>query len=100
MLIPKYYRLSKKRFLTLSSTLTDFRSNVVVFCTQWASQGTLVVRDLPPNAEDIREAGLIPGLGKSPGGGHGNPLQYFHLENTINRGARWVTINRVAKSWT
>ena len=59
-----------------------------------------MVRDLPADAEDIRDADLIPGLGKSPGGGHGHPLQCFCLDNTMNRGAWWVTINRVAKSWT
>jgi len=45
----------------------------------------LVIKNLPANAEDIREEGLIPGLGRSPGGGHGNPLQYCCLENPINR---------------
>ena len=40
--------------------------------------------------------GLIPGLGKSPGGGHGNPLQYFPMD----RGAWWATLHGVAKSWT
>ena len=41
----------------------------------------LVVKNLPANAGDIRDSGLIPGLGRSPGGGHGNPLQYSCLEN-------------------
>ena len=41
----------------------------------------LVVKSLPANAGDIRDAGLIPGLGRSSGGGHGNPLQYSCLEN-------------------
>ena len=41
----------------------------------------LVIKNLPANAEDIREEGLIPGLGRSPGGGHGNPVQYSCLEN-------------------
>ena len=41
----------------------------------------LVVKNLPTNAGDIRDAGLIPGLGRSPGGGHGDPLQYSCLEN-------------------
>ena len=40
-----------------------------------------VVKNPPANARDIRDAGLIPGLGRSPGGGHGNPLQYSCLEN-------------------
>ena len=41
----------------------------------------LIVKNLPASAGDIRDAGSIPGLGRSPGGGHGNPLQYFCLEN-------------------
>ena len=41
----------------------------------------LVVKDLPANTEDIRDASLIPGLGRFPGGRHGNPLQYSFLEN-------------------
>ena len=47
----------------------------------WASQVVLVVKNLPANAGDAREAGLIPGLVRSPGGGHGNPLQYSCLES-------------------
>jgi len=49
---------------------------------------------------DLREAGLIPGLGRSPGGGCGNPLQYSCLENPTDRGAWLATVHRVAKSWT
>ena len=45
------------------------------------SQVALVVKKPPANAGDIRDAGLIPGSGRSPGGGHGNPLQYSYLEN-------------------
>ena len=47
-----------------------------------------------------RDAGLVPGLGGSPGGGPGNPLQYSYLENPMDRGARRATAHRVAKSWT
>ena len=46
------------------------------------------------------DAGLIPGLGRSAGGGHGNPLQYSCLENSMDRGAWWATVHGVAKSWT
>ena len=46
------------------------------------------------------DPGSIPGLGTSPGGGHGNPLQYACLENSIDRGAWWATVHGVAKSWT
>ena len=42
----------------------------------WASQVVLVVKNPPANAGDVRDLGLIPGSGRSPGGGHGNPLQY------------------------
>ena len=55
--------------------------------TNGDSQIALVVKNLPANAGDIRNAGLIPGLGKSPGGGNGNPLQYSCLENLIDKGA-------------
>ena len=44
--------------------------------------------------------GSIPGLGRLPGGGHGNPLQYSCLENPMDRGAWWATVHGVAKSWT
>ena len=66
----------------------------------WASQVVLVLRNPPANAGDIRDAGSIPGLGGSLGRGHGNPLQYSCLENPMDRGAWWVTVHRVAKSWT
>ena len=46
----------------------------------------------------VRDAGLIPGLGRSPGGEHGNPLQYSCLENSMDRGAWCITVHRVAKS--
>ena len=49
------------------------------------------------NTEDL---GLILGLGRSPGGAHGNPLQYSCLEDPMDRGACWVTVQRVTKSWT
>ena len=51
-----------------------------------ASQVALVVKNPPANAGDIRDVGSVPGLGRSPGGGHGNPLQYSCLENPKDRG--------------
>ena len=53
----------------------------------WASQVALAVKNLPAKAGDIRDVGLIPGSGRSPGGGHGNPPQYSCLQNSMNRGA-------------
>ena len=58
------------------------------------------VKNLPANAGDTRDAGSIPGLGKFPGGGHGNPLQYSCLENSMDRGAWQATIHGTAKSCT
>ena len=51
-----------------------------------------VVKNTPTNEEDIRHMGSIPGSEKSPGGGHGNPLQYSFLEDPIDRGAWWATV--------
>jgi len=51
------------------------------------------------DAEDTRDMGSIPGSGRSPGGGNGNPLQYSCLEKPTDRGAWWATVHRVAKSW-
>ena len=59
-----------------------------------------VVKNLPANTGDIRDVGSIPGSGRSPGGGHGNPLQYSCLENAMDRGAWRATVHGVAKSWT
>ena len=57
-------------------------------------------RESACNAGAARDTGSIPGLGRSPGGGHGNPLQYSCLENPIDRGAWRATVLRVTKSWT
>ena len=57
--------------------------------------GGVVVKNMLANAGDIRDAGLISGSGRSPGGGHSNPLQYSYLENAIDRGASWATVHGV-----
>ena len=62
--------------------------------------GFLVVpvgKNPPANAGEVRDAGSISGLGRSPGRGHSNPLQYSCLENFMNRGAWWATVHGVAK---
>ena len=58
------------------------------------------MKNPPANAGDVREGGLIPGLGRSPGGEHDNPLQFSCLERTIDRGAWRATNHRITKSWT
>ena len=57
-----------------------------------------MVKNLPANAGDVRDAGSIPGSERSPGGGFGNPLQYSCLENLMDRGAWWPMVLEVAKS--
>ena len=53
---------------------------------------------MPASARDKRDMDSIPGLGRSPGGGHGNPLQCSYLENLMDRGAWWATVHRVTES--
>ena len=57
-----------------------------------------MVRNLPASAGDIRDLGSMPGLGKSPGEGNGNPLQCSCLENPMDRGAWWATVHGVTES--
>ena len=59
-----------------------------------------MVKDLPASARDVRDSGSIPGLGRSPGEGNGNTLQYSCVENPIDRGAWGVAVHRVTKSQT
>ena len=71
----------------------------------WASQVTPVVKNLPASAGDMPvktclPVGLIPGLGRSPGGEHGNSLKYSCLENAMDRGDWWAIVHRVTQRWT
>ena len=59
-----------------------------------------MVKNLPANTGDIREAGLTPGLGRPPGVKHGNLLQYSCLENSMNRGVWWAIVRGASKSQT
>ena len=60
-----------------------------------------MVKNLPANAGELsRDESLIPVLGRSPGGGNGNPLQYSCLENSMDRRAWWAIVHRVSKSRT
>ena len=66
----------------------------------WASQLALLEKNLPASAGDIRDVGSIPGLGRYPEGGHGNPLRYSCLENPIDRGAWQATVHSITESDT
>ena len=62
--------------------------------------GDAVVKNLPANAGDPGDVGLIPGSGRSPGEGNGNPLQYSCLENPLDKGAWWATVHGVVADTT
>ena len=64
-----------------------------------ASQVAVVVQNSAYNGEELRDRVLIPGMGRSPGGGHGNPFQYSCLKNPMDTGTWQATIHRVAQSW-
>ena len=57
----------------------------------------LVVKNISANAGNIRDMGSVPGLGRSPGGGYGNPVQYSCLEYPMDRGAWGATVHSIAK---
>ena len=65
-----------------------------------AFQVVRVVNNLPASARDLRTMGSIPGSGRSPGEGHGKPLQYSCLENPMDRGAWRAMVHRVSQSKT
>ena len=72
-----------------------------LFATLWTqARYGAVVKNLPADAGDTRDMGSMPGLGRSPGEGNNNPLQYSCLENPMNRGAWRATVHGVAKSRT
>ena len=79
--------------------MNDFGPLNVIYGTLFF-QVALLVKNPPANAGEARDMGLIPGLGRSPRGGNGNPFQYSCLENSMNSGAWWATVHGVAKSWT
>ena len=60
----------------------------------------LAVKNMPANAGDIRDTDSIPGLGRFPGGGNGNPFLYSCLENPMDRESWWAAAHTVTKSWT
>ena len=67
---------------------------------EWGFPGCSVVKNLPANAGDTGGLDLIPGLGRSPGEGNGNPLQYSCLETSMDRGAWWAMVHGVLESQT
>ena len=81
-----------------SARRTNFSSTDLGVAVDGTSQVALGVKKLAANVGDIRDGGSIPGLGRSSGGGNGNPLQYSYLET--DRGAWWATVHGAAQSRT
>ena len=81
--------------LTLAEFTVDSRAN-----EGFRSFMALVVKNLPASAGDLRDMVSVPRSGRSPGGGNGDPLQYFGLENSMDSGVWRATIHGVTKSWT
>ena len=72
----------------------------VVHSLDGASQAVLMVKNPPASAGDVRDVGLIPGSGRSPGGGHGHPFHYSCLEDPTGRRAWRAVVHRVTQRWT
>ena len=97
-------------FTTYFSSFLNFTYFIVVFIGflkllwksywVWPTLGGTWVKNPLANAGDAGDAGSIPGSGRSPGVGDGNPLQLSCLGNLMDRGALWATVHEVAKSWT
>jgi len=108
---PRYIPTPKTLYMNAHSKLLTIAKKVKTACmsideqinkmwyihTVEGSPGDSLVKNLAANAGDM---GSIPGSGRSPGEGNGNPLQYSCLENTMDRGAWWATVHRVTKSQT
>ena len=86
----------------LAAAAAIFYQNFIIVCNLllWAFPVALVVKNPPANAGDIRVSGSIPQSGRSPGGGHGNPLQYPCLENPMDGGVWQATVHGVRRRQT
>ena len=77
-----------------------FKNLFILYWGTGASQVVVVVKNPPASVGDTRDEGSIPGPGRPPGGGHGHPLQSSCLENPMDRGVWWATVQGVRNSWT
>ena len=113
-ILTRYKTALKTKLLQSSSSQLSKRLSSGLQCSvwlsftlfysySWASQVALLVKNLPTNAVDIRDSGSMSRLGRSLGGGNGNPLQYTCLENPMDRGAWQATAHRsqrVGHNWS
>ena len=92
------YTLPSHILIHSKTQSTDGQSLTFMYHNFQASQVALVIKNLPAKSGDIRDMGLISGLGRSPGGVHGNPLQYSCLENPMDRRTWEATVHRISES--
>ena len=90
----------KKIIIIVQHQIILVRLIKVVLLNNKGFPGGASGKEPPCQWRDIRDVGLIPGLGRSPGEGNGKPFQHSCLENPKDRGAWWAMVHRVAKSWT
>ena len=101
--VPYYFLIGKKNISGKNFQDSHLRRGMTVHFTPTTGQiigfpGGTVVKNPPANAGDSRHKGSILGLGRSPGVGNGNLLQYSCLDKTMDRGAWWATVHEVTKS--
>ena len=84
-------------FFKIHSRISTFFLFTTGYYATWGFPGG---SDVKASAHNVGDLGSIPGLGRFPGEGNGNPLQYSCLENPMGGGAWWATVHWVAKSWT
>ena len=89
--------VNARRTATTGPNTVSFR---VIWRYIWGFPGGSVGKESTCSAGDTEDMGSVAGLGRFPGGGHGNPLQYSCLENPMDRGAWQAIVDRVTKSWT
>ena len=95
-------RTRLKRLSSRSSSRTELSKTWWQFRVQWTSQVALVVKNPPTNSGDTRDVGWIPGSGRSPAEGNGNPLQLSCLGNSLDRGTWQATVHgswRIRHNW-
>ena len=105
-LLDNIQKIFSESLLYLRQFSESFPQHTIHLMLDWsyiwlrASQTALVVKNMPASAGDIRDMASIPWSERSPGGGHGNPLQYYCLENPTDRGDWQATVHRVSRNWT
>ena len=98
--LTQYSKVTIPRLIHPSIHLSIYLSIYLSICLSISLYGFPCGSEVRASARNAGDMGSIPGSGRSPGDGNGNPLQYSCLENTVDCGAWWATVHRVAKSWT